>query len=190
MEEERKLIERCKQYDKYSFMELYKKYEKYLYSLCFSYVQNSQDALDLVQEVYIKIFKNIGKFDIDKPFRLWIRKIAVNTCLNFKRTIKNNVVYMNASINDDEEIALGDTISSNEDVLENIINAENKLIIKKYLKEIRDEYRMIIILRYYDDLSYNEISEIMNIPLGTVKTKIYRAKALLAKKLKNVMEVD
>ncbi|MBE6062920.1 MAG: RNA polymerase sigma factor [Clostridium butyricum] len=183
MEEERNLIERCKQYDKYSFMELLKKYEKYLYSLCFSYVQNPQDALDLVQEVYIKIFKNISKFDVNKPFRLWIRKIAVNTCLNFKRTIKNNVI----SINDYEEITFGETISSDEDVLENVINTENKLLIKKYLGEISEEYRMVIILRYYEDLSYNEIAEIMNMPLGTVKTKIYRAKALLGKKLKNAM---
>ena len=56
VDEERKLIELCKRYDKYAFMELYKTYEKYLYSLCFSYVQNSQDSLDLVQEIYIKIF--------------------------------------------------------------------------------------------------------------------------------------
>lgn len=190
MDEERKLIELCKRYDKYAFMELYKTYEKYLYSLCFSYVQNSQDSLDLVQEIYIKIFNNINKFDTNKSFRSWIRKIAVNTCLNFKRTIKNNTISMNAYINDDEEIALGDTISSDEDVLQDVICTENKMLIKKYIKEIPEEYRIIIILRYYEDLSYNEISEIINVPIGTVKTKIYRAKALLRKKLKNIMEVD
>ena len=190
MDEERKLIELCKRYDKYAFMELYKTYEKYLYSLCFSYVQNSQDSLDLVQEIYIKIFNNINKFDTNKSFRSWIRKIAVNTCLNFKRTIKNNTISMNAYINDDEEIALCDTISSDEDVLQDVICTENKMLIKKYIKEIPEEYRIIIILRYYEDLSYNEISEIINVPIGTVKTKIYRAKALLRKKLKNIMEVD
>ena len=153
-------------------------------------MQNSQDALDLVQEIYIKVFKNISKFDIDKPFRSWIRKIAVNTCLNFKRTIKNNIISMNSYVNDEEEIALGDTISSDEDVLEDIIDTENKYLIKKYLKEIPEEYRIVLILRYYEVLSYNEISEIINMPLGTVKTKIYRAKALLRKKLKNIMEVD
>lgn len=190
MEEERKLIEKCKQYDKYSFIELYKTYEKYLYSLCFSYVQDSQDALDLVQEIYIKIFKNINKFDINKSFRAWVRKIAVNTCLNFKRTKKNNIISMNAYVNDEEDIVLGDIIPSEENVLKDIICTENKLIIKKHLKEIPEEYRIAIILRYYEDLSYNEISEIMNMPLGTVKTKIYRAKALLRKKLENIMEVD
>lgn len=190
LEVDKKLIEGCKRYDKYSFIELYKLYEKYLYSLCFSYVQNSQDALDLVQEIYIKIFKNINSFELHKPFHPWIRKIAVNTCLNFKRTIKNNIISMNVSISDDEEIALEDTLISGENVLQDVVNSETKILIKKYLKEIPEEYRIVIILRYYEDLSYNEIAELINIPLGTVKTKIYRGKAMLRKKLKNIMEVD
>ena len=108
MEVDKKLILKCKEYDKYSFMELYKMYEKYLYSLCFNYVQNPQDALDLVQEIYIKIFKNIKTFDINMPFHPWLRKIAINTCLNFKRTIKNNVISMNTALNDNDEISLED----------------------------------------------------------------------------------
>ena len=190
VEVNKRLILKCMEYDKYSFMELYKIYEKYLYSLCFSYVQNSQDALDLVQDIYIKVFKNIKKFDINMQFHPWIRKIAVNTCLNFKRTIKNNVISMNSAINDESETDLEDTLKSEKDVLEEVINGEIKSIIKKYLNEISEEYRMIIVLRYYEDLSYNEISELTNMPLGTVKTKLYRAKAILKKKLKNIREVE
>lgn len=191
MEVDKKLIEKCKEYDKYSFMKLYKMYEKYLYSLCFNYVQNPHDALDMVQEIYIKIFKNINKFDTDMPFHPWIRKISVNTCLNFTRTIKNNVISMNANINDTEdEIPLEDTFASKEDVLEEIINSETKTIIKRYLNEMPEEYRMVILLRYYEELSYNEIAEIIGKPLGTIKTEIYRAKAILRKKLEKVMEVN
>lgn len=191
MEVEKELIEKCKEYDKYSFMKLYNMYEKYLYSLCFNYVQNPHDALDMVQEIYIKIFKNINKFDTDMPFHPWIRKISVNTCLNFKRTIKNNVISMNANISHTEdEIALEDTFVSKEDVLEEIINSETKTIIKTYLNEMPEEYRMVILLRYYEELSYNEIAEIIGKPLGTIKTEIYRAKAILRKKLEKVMEVN
>ena len=191
MEVDKKLIEKCKEYDKYSFMKLYKMYEKYLYSLCFNYVQNPHDALDLVQEIYIKVFKNIDKFDTDMPFHPWIRKISVNTCLNFTRTIKNNVISMNASISDaDDEITLEDTFVSKEDVLEDVINSETKNIIRRYLNEMQEEYRMVIILRYYEELSYNEIAEIIGKPLGTIKTEIYRAKATLKKKLEKVMEVN
>lgn len=191
VEVDKKLIAKCKEYDKYSFMELCKMYEKYLYSLCFSYVQNPQDALDLVQEIYIKIFKNIKQFDINMPFHPWIRKVSVNTCLNFKRGIKNNVISINATINNtDDEIALEDTLVSEEDVLTDVLNSETKTIIKNYLKEMPEEYRMVITLRYYEELSYNEISELMGKPLGTIKTDIYRAKAILKKKLKCIMEVN
>lgn len=191
MEVNKKLIEKCKEYDKYSFMKLYNMYEKYLYSLCFNYVQNPHDALDMVQEIYIKVFKNIDKFDTEMPFHPWIRKISVNTCLNFTRTIKNNVVSMNVCINDiDGEVTLGDTFVSEEDVLDEVINLETKSIIKKYLTEMPEEYRIVIVLRYYEELSYNEIAELIGRPLGTIKTEIYRAKAILKKKLEKVMEVN
>lgn len=190
MEVDKKLILKCKEYDKYSFMELYKMYKKYLYSLCFSYVQNPQDALDLVQEIYIKIFKNIKAFDINMPFHPWLRKISVNTCLNFTRTIKNNVISMNTALNDNDEISLGDTLVADENVVDDVVCNETKDIIKKYLKELPEEYRIILILRYYEDLSYDEISKLIGKPLGTVKTQIYRAKSQLRKKFKNNMGVD
>ncbi len=189
MEVDKRLIAKCKEYDKYSFMKLCKMYEKYLYSLCFSYVQNPQDALDLVQDIYIKIFKNIKKFDESKSFHPWIRRISVNTCLNFTRTVKNNVISMNTAIGDgSDEISLEDTLVSDEDVVNDILNNETKNIIKNYLSEMPEEYRMVITLRYYEELSYNEIADLMEKPLGTIKTDIYRAKAILKKKLKNVME--
>lgn len=71
-----------------------------------------------------------------------------------------------------------------------VINLETKSIIKKYLTEMPEEYRMVIVLRYYEELSYNEIAELIGRPLGTIKTEIYRAKAILKKKLEKVMEVN
>ena len=98
---------------------------------------------------------------------------------------------MNVCINDiDGEVTLGDTFVSEEDVLDEVINLETKTIIKKYLTEMPEEYRMVIVLRYYEELSYNEIAELIGRPLGTIKTEIYRAKAILKKKLEKVMEVN
>ncbi|EKQ51252.1 MULTISPECIES: RNA polymerase sigma factor [unclassified Clostridium] len=187
MDVDKKLIIKCKKYDKNSFMELFQLYEKYLYCLCYNYTQNQQDALDLVQETYIKVFNNISNFDESLPFHPWIRKITVNTCLNFKRAIKNNLVSLNQSL--DEDITLEDILVSEDDVEDKIINLEIKRIIKDNLKEIPDKYRIIIVLRYYEDLNYNEIAKILDKPLGTVKTELYRAKAILKNKLKEAMEV-
>jgi RNA polymerase sigma-70 factor, ECF subfamily len=185
---DKNLIIKCKKYDKLSFRELFKMYEKYLYCLCYSYTQNQQDALDLVQEIYIKVFNNINKFDDSLPFHPWIRRISVNTCLNFKRTVKNNIVSLNQSINEDQG-TLEDVLLAEDDVEDEILNLEIKDIIKTNLKEIPDKYRIIIVLRYYENLDYNEIAKLLDKPLGTVKTELYRAKALLKNKLKNVMEV-
>lgn len=187
MDVDKNIIVKCKQYDKHSFMELFQFYEKYLYCLCYNYTQNQQDALDLVQEIYIKVFNNINSFDVNLPFHPWIRKVSVNTCLNFKRTIKNNLVSLNLNL--DEDITLEDTLASEEDVEDEIINLEIKRIIKDNLKEIPDKYRIIIVLRYYENLNYNEIAKILDKPLGTVKTELYRAKAILKNKLTNAMEV-
>lgn len=184
MEVDKEIIRRCKECDKDAFIQLYKIHEKYLYSLCYSYVQNSHDALDLVQEIYIKLFKNIEKFDEDMPFHPWIRRISVNTCLNFQRTKKHRVISINQSIND-EDFTIGDTLISEKNVLDDIINLETKGLIKENLKELPTDYRLAIILRYYENLSYIEIATLMDKPLGSIKTYIYRAKKLLRKKLEN-----
>ena len=186
MDIEKRLISRCKNYDKPSFVELFKIYQRYLYSLCYSYTQNEQDSLDLVQEIYIKVFKNIPSFDESMPFRPWLRRISVNACLNFKRNIKSNVISLNYEFAN--ELSLEDTIVSDYNLEAEVEKKELKRIIKAGLKNLPDNYRMVIALRYFDDLSYLEISELLNRPLGTIKTELYRAKAILKKELESEME--
>lgn len=182
------IIKKCKKNDKASLVYLFHQYEKYLYHIGYSYTQNEQDALDLVQEIYIKVFNNLSRFDEKYPFHPWIRRIAVNTCLNFKRDKKSNVISLNYEI--DEDITLGDKIASDEDIENDIISLDVKEILMKHVKELPEQYRLIITLRYYEDLSYNEIAALLGKPLGTVKTDLYRAKALLKKKLEGTLEVS
>ncbi|MCB2339231.1 RNA polymerase sigma factor [Clostridium estertheticum] len=184
---EKKLISGCKKHDKSCFMEIFKIYERYLYSICYSYTQNEQDSLDIVQEIYMKVFKNISNFDEDRPFRPWIRRITVNTCLNFKRNIKSNVISLNYEYA--SGLCLKDTIVSDYNLEEEVQKKELKKIIKDGLINLPCNYRMVIALRYFDDLSYLEISELLNRPLGSIKTDLYRAKAILKKQLENDMEV-
>lgn len=181
------IIKKCKKNDKASLVHLFHQYEKYLYHLCYSYTQNEQDALDLVQEVYIKVFNNLSKFDESYPFHPWIRRIAVNTCLNFKRDKRSNVISLNYEI--EEDLTLGDKIASDEDIENDIVNLDIKEILMKHVKELPEQYRLIIALRYYEDLSYNEIASLLDKPLGTVKTDLYRAKAMLKRKLEGTLEV-
>jgi len=180
------LIIRCKKHDKAAFVELFKMYEKYLYKLCYNYVQNEQDALDIAQEVYIKAFNNISKFDVKMPFHPWFRTIAVNTCINFKRVRKYDSVSLNAGNEDDK--ALEEVIAAPRDVESEVLDKELGRLIKENLKCLRPKHRMVLILRYYEGLSYEEIAAVLKEPLGTVKTDIHRARNILKEKLRNAME--
>ncbi len=180
-------IKKCKKNDKNAFMELFKQYERYLYKLCYSYVQNEQDALDIVQEVYIKVFKNIARFDLNMPFHPWIRRIAVNTCINHRRTIKYEAISMNSS--DDEHQALEEQIAADTDVEQQIESIDLERIIKMHIDTLAPKHRMVMILRYYEDMSYEEIAEMLELPLGTVKTNLYRARNILKEKLADVVQV-
>jgi len=179
------IIARCKKYDKAAFVELFQMYEKYLYRLCYSYVQHEQDALDLAQEVYIKIFKNISTFDSKLPFHPWFRKVAVNTCLNFKRASRVDSVSLNTA--DEGDRTLEEMIPAEGNVEDEILDAELGRLLKENIELLKPKLRMVMVLRYYEGLSYEEISVLLKEPLGTVKTDLYRAKKLLREKLKETV---
>lgn len=178
---DKKLLARCKKHDRTAFVELFKMYEKYLYKLCYSYTQNEQDALDLAQEVYIKVFKNIEKYNDKMPFHPWLRKIAVNTCLNYKRKISSDIISLNSEVSEDK--CLEDIIPDVRDCESEVLGRELGRIIKEGIEDLGPKHRMVLILRYYEGLSYEEIASVLNEPLGTVKTNIYRARNMLKEKL-------
>lgn len=173
---DKSILQKCKKNDKNAFAELFKFYQNYLFKLCYSYVQNEQEALDLMQEIYIKLYKNMDKYDEKYPFHPWIRRIAVNTCINEKRKNVPNVVPLNSG---DDEFALEDQLAAEEDTEREVERMDMARILKEHINCLPEKQRMVIVLRYYEDLSYEEIAELLNIPLGTVKTDLYRAKNAL-----------
>ncbi|MDF2892015.1 MAG: subfamily polymerase sigma-24 factor [Clostridia bacterium] len=177
---DKSILQRCKKNDKNAFAELFKFYQNYLFKICFSYVQNEQTALDMLQEIYIKLYKNISKYDEKYPFHPWIRQVAVNTCLNEKR----KAVPLSISLsNEDEGFALEDQLAAEEDTQKEVEKHDMARIIKQHINSLPEKQRMVIILRYYEDLSYEEISDLLKLPLGTVKTDLYRAKNALKGRL-------
>ncbi|AAK81201.1 RNA polymerase sigma-70 factor (ECF subfamily) [Clostridium acetobutylicum] len=188
MEIDKEILKRCKKYDRASFSQLFHLYEKYLYNLCYGYTQNTSDAMDLVQEIYIKVFKNIKNFDENLPFHPWVRKISVNTCLNFKRDNRGNVMSLNSKYYD-SEFEEEDRLAEDYNMEQEVVNRINNEVVKESIKKLTYDYRMVIMLRYYEDLSYDEIASVLDMPIGTVKTKIYRAKNVLKKSLEKKLEV-
>ncbi|MDR0927805.1 MAG: sigma-70 family RNA polymerase sigma factor [Ignavibacteria bacterium] len=167
---------------------LQNKYRYLIYSLIHKMVRDEDDVQDLVQETFIKAYKSLNSFSFDYAFSSWLYKIASNSCIDFIRK-KRNIVYL-SQMNPDPE--------SNEDYEipddsylpdKNIINKERFEIIKNAIDSLPDKYKAIIKLRHDEDLDYTEIADKLNMPLGTVKVNLFRARKILELQLRKYPDV-
>jgi RNA polymerase sigma-70 factor (ECF subfamily) len=180
---EETLIKQCKHNDREAYNALFKQYEGYIYTICFYYTHSKEDALDLVQEVFIKIYRGMAKFEVGKPILPWIKRITVNTCLNELR--KNNLVIVSLEepLNMIDQ-KLEDTVAATVDVEGTVITGQVQEILAKDIAALSPEIKLAIILRHFNNMSYAEIGEAMSLPIGTVKTYLYRGRSILKAKLK------
>jgi RNA polymerase sigma-70 factor, ECF subfamily len=172
--EELELILRCKKNEFDAFETLISNYENKIYNLCFYTLKNKEDALDASQEVCLKIYKSISKFKGDSKFSTWVYRITHNTCMDFIKKRKDEVSFdevTNLEIH--KEVRIDEIIESK----------ELKMEIKKCILKISNDFRTMIILRDVNGLSYQEISEILNIEVGTVKSRLNRAREALRNEL-------
>ncbi len=169
--------------DQESFNLLIKKYLDMIYNFTCIYVGNKEDVDDVVQNTFVKVWKNIKKFNIDKNFKTWIFEIAKNTSLDYLKKKKNiNFSELNnSSDNDDEFINLikDDNFSPSE-IFE---NKENAYLVKSEIEKLSIKYKQIINLYYFNDFNFREISEILKESIDTVKSKHRRALILLRENL-------
>jgi RNA polymerase sigma-70 factor (ECF subfamily) len=145
--------------------------------------------MDLLQEVFIKIYKSIEGFKEGNPILPWIKRITVNTCLNYVRG-RPDTISLNEEI-DEENNTLESLVPSGENVENEVIYSDTKRLIEKSIRKLPAEVRMAVILRHVKGMSYEEISKLMKCPLGTVKTYIYRGRETLRRELvkKGILEV-
>lgn len=172
--------------DTAAFERLVRKYEKYVCTTVFSVVRNYDDSFDVAQEVFLKLYHNIGSFKGESSFSSWLYRIAKNTALDFLRKEKHNRSNVSLSTENSDgeeaEMEIPDTseLSNPEKCAE--LN-ETKDIIYQSLDEISEQHREIIVLRDINGYSYEEIAEILGLEYGTVKSRLFRARETLRKKL-------
>lgn len=164
---DRQLIADYLKGDEKSLEILIRNYIRPIYSFAYRYLNNSQDAEDITQEVFIKVWKNLKKFDKNKKFTTWIFQIAKNTCFDFLKK-KKPVLVSDFS---DFEIPVQPAF---------LVNTE----INSVLEQLPIKYRLIMFLRYNDHFNFREIAEILQEPLNTIKSRHRRALILLKKLLK------
>lgn len=184
-----RLITQAKNGDQKAYAELVGYYRDSLYFLLIKMVKNKEDAEDLTIEAFEKAFRNLDSYSPSFAFSTWLFKIATNNGIDFirkKQTKKShNIQIDNTDFGDDNE--QHQKINIIEDDLnpeENIIKQQKNDIVKLIVKKLPLDYRKITVMRYFDELSYTEISEKLKIPIGTVKARLYRSRELLFSILK------
>jgi len=181
------LIRRCKKNDEEAYNQLLRHHEAYLYQICYNYTRNKEEALDLLQEVFIKIFRGLRTFDESRPLLPWLKRIAINTLINQsnKNRLTETSLDGNWSVenennqNSSPQAYLAAATNTEEQVIEH----DTRNIIDKLIVELPEAYRLVLTLRYNEDMSYDEIASALDLPLGTVKNNIYRARKMLRQKM-------
>ena len=147
-------------------------------------VNNKNDAEDLTIEAFGKAFKNIEQYTPKYAFSTWLFKIATNNCIDFIRKQKANLISIDQA-DDDEDMSAPPLHSSNPDPEEDMIKNQRVDLMRDVVDKLKPRYRNLIKLRYFKEYSYEEIAQELDLPLGTVKAQLFRARELLYNILKN-----
>lgn len=166
------------------FAILQKKYKRIISNLIKKMIKDEDDIEDLIQETFIKAYNALPNFQFSYSFSSWIYRIASNTCIDFIRKKKFNFVYIDEYTGDDDNPVFEIKDSSYRPDIE-YNNKEKKEFLNKVINQLPDNYRIIIKLRHDDELEYQEIADKLNIPIGTVKVNLFRARKQLFEALKN-----
>jgi len=179
------LIEQCLKGQQSSFSELIDEYKNMVFSLSYKMTNSLQDAEDISQEVFIRVYKSLYNFNPNYKFSTWLYQITLNICRDRFRKGKIPSVSLDTPLNKDDQKDLRSIIPDNQNNPEDIImGVEQTNFINDLITSLPLKYREVIILRHLKDLSYDEMSKILNISLGSVKTRLFRARELLKNKLK------
>jgi RNA polymerase sigma-70 factor (ECF subfamily) len=185
------LISRLRSGDLSAFEELVAHFERPVYSLCFRLLGDAEEARDAAQETFLKVYRGLGGFRGEAGLKTWIYRIAINQAMNQKRWWRRR--HRDESISLDiargqSDTTLGNTLPARTSSPEELaISSERERSIMRELDEIKQEYRVALILREIEELSYEEIAETLGISIGTVKSRIARGREELRRRVKDLL---
>jgi RNA polymerase sigma factor (sigma-70 family) len=179
------LVEAALTGEEKAFAKLMSRYKDAIYFMLLKMVNNKNDAEDLTLEAFGKAFKNLHQYSPNFAFSTWLFKIATNNCIDFLR--KRRGVYISIETNlengdNDPPIKLR---STEPDPEEKLIRIQKAFLMRKIVHRLKPRYRVLVELRYFREFSYEEISKELNLPLGTVKAQLFRAREMLFKMIES-----
>ena len=172
--------------DHNAFGEIVEVYKDRIYQLCYRMLGNAHEAEDISQEAFIRAYVNIDRYNINRKFSTWLYRIATNLCIDRIRKKKPDY-FLDAEVKGTDGLNLYSQIQSKELTPdEKVVKMELQELIQMEILKLPEKYRSAILLKYIEELSLKEISEVLDLPIGTVKTRIHRGREALRKQLRNI----
>lgn len=185
-ETDQQLVDRVKRGDKRAYELLFIKYQPQLVGLVGRYLRDQDEVQDVVQEAFIKAYKALPRFRGDSAFYTWLYRIAINTAKNHLVSRSRRPPSTDIDIEDGE-------FQDSSGILSDIQNPENSLateqleaVVYKAIDDLAEDLKVAITLREFEGLSYDEIAEVMDCPVGTVRSRIFRAREAIEKKIAGI----
>lgn len=171
--------------DQQAFAELVDLYQDKLYHMAYRMLSNRQEAEDVVQDTFLRVYKNLDRFDETLKFSTWIYRIATNLCID--RLRKRKQTYsLDAESQDYEGLDGYSMIPSDDRTPESeLILSDTQRIIHQAMESLPPKYKTVMMLRYIQDLSLQEVGDILGMPVTTIKTRVHRGREFLRKKLEH-----
>nr|WP_260504299.1 RNA polymerase sigma factor SigW [Paenibacillus illinoisensis] len=180
---ENRLVKLVLKGDQRAFAEIVELYKDKLFHLAYRMLNNRHEAEDVVQETFLRVFRNMEKYDPNQKFSTWIYRIATNLCIDRLRRKKPSY-SLDAELNDQEGSDGYSMLPSDDRTPESeALLSETQTLIREAIDSLPAKYKSVMILRYLQDLSLQEISDVTGMPVTTIKTRVHRGRDFLRKKL-------
>jgi RNA polymerase sigma-70 factor (ECF subfamily) len=181
---ETRLAKLARNGDREAFAELVELYKDKIYHLAYRMLNNKHEAEDAVQETFLRVYTNLHRYDEHQKFSTWIFRIGTNHCIDRLRKRKHSAYSLDAEIPDGEGNDYYSMLPAQDDSPEKqIILSETQQQIRGAIEALPEKYKAVVILRYLQDMSLQEISDVLGMPVTTVKTRVHRGREYLRKKL-------
>lgn len=182
-EDDRELIAQARSGDERAYRALISKYERPVYNICLRMMRDREEARDLAQEAFMKVFAMLDRYNPAFAFSNWLLKITSNLCIDAIRKRRVDTVPMDEPVHGAKGDVERQYASPHAGPEERLIDKERTAVLLRAIDGLPEHYRIMIVLRHQQELSYEEIAQVMDIPLGTVKARIHRAREMLRVRL-------
>ncbi len=175
--DDRTLVRRAQQGNQDAFAELVTRHQRYVYNLAFRLLRSTDEAEDLAQEAFVRAWRGLGNFRGEAKFTTWLYRIVTNLCYSRLAGLRRQLLSVEA---DDADLL---ALSPENDPPAVVEAAERRAVLHRHIAALPEKYQVVITLFYLQEFSYQEIAQVLGVPLGTVKTHLFRARERLKQQL-------